>query len=214
MAVYMYVVARDFGFAPNPFHGYCTLATCKPRTRSVAQVGDWIIGMGGGQLGAVGRCIFAMQVSQVMSFNEYWDSPNFLSKRPVRNGSRCMMLGDNIYNRDSDGAWHQMDSHHSQPDGSPDPDNIRNDTQTNRVLISDRFFYFGKEAPEVPADILTKMGYRNLRNHRVFKDDECTVLLNWLLNGYSQHTNEIMGDPFQFEKSGARYSVKGDKVIV
>ena len=49
--VYMYVVDRDFGFAPNPFHGFCTLATCKPRTRRVAKVGDWIVGMGEGGLG-------------------------------------------------------------------------------------------------------------------------------------------------------------------
>ena len=31
--VYMYVVDRDFGFAPNPFHGVRTLATCKPPIR-------------------------------------------------------------------------------------------------------------------------------------------------------------------------------------
>ena len=45
--VYMYVVDRDFGFAPNPFHGVCTLATCKPAIRKGARVGDWVIGMGG-----------------------------------------------------------------------------------------------------------------------------------------------------------------------
>jgi len=39
--LHSYVVARDYGFAPNPFFGFCTLATCKPRLRSVAQVGDW-----------------------------------------------------------------------------------------------------------------------------------------------------------------------------
>lgn len=37
-------VARDYGFAPNPFFGVCTLATCKPRIRSVAQIGDWVVG--------------------------------------------------------------------------------------------------------------------------------------------------------------------------
>src|SRR5712671_5339411 len=33
MRLYSYVVARDFGFAPNPFFGVCTLATCKPDIR-------------------------------------------------------------------------------------------------------------------------------------------------------------------------------------
>jgi len=213
MAVYMYVVARDFGFAPNPFHGYCTLATCKPIVRRMAKVGDWVLGMGGDQLNAAGRCIFAMQVSETLSFDEYWNSENFKDKRPVRNGSRRMMLGDNIYSRSGEGPWLQLDSHHSQPDGSPDPDNIKNDTATDRVLISDRFFYFGDQAPEVPPAILRAMGYRNGRGHRVFNDDECKDLLKWLLDGYSRQTNEVMGDPFQFKKSGARYSVRADKVI-
>lgn len=44
LKLYSYVVARDFGFAPNPFHGYCTLATCKPDIRATASVGDWVIG--------------------------------------------------------------------------------------------------------------------------------------------------------------------------
>ena len=33
---------RDYGFAPNPYFGYCTLATCKPVIRRCAGVGDWI----------------------------------------------------------------------------------------------------------------------------------------------------------------------------
>jgi hypothetical protein len=95
--VYMYVVARDFGFAPNPFHGVCTLATCKPGIRSTAQIGDWIIGMGGSRLKSTGRCVFAMQVTGSLSFDEYWSDPTYLDKRPVRNGSKKMLVGDNIY---------------------------------------------------------------------------------------------------------------------
>ena len=44
--LYSYVVVSDHGFAPNPFHGYCTLANCKPRIRWRAQPGDWIVGTG------------------------------------------------------------------------------------------------------------------------------------------------------------------------
>ena len=86
MPAYIYVVARDFGFAPNPFHGYCTLATCKPIIRRVAKVGDWVVGVGGKDLDATGRLIFAMQVTETMSFNDYWSSPEYRDKRPVRNG--------------------------------------------------------------------------------------------------------------------------------
>ena len=31
--VYEYVMTSDSGFAPNPFHGTCTLACCKPKIR-------------------------------------------------------------------------------------------------------------------------------------------------------------------------------------
>src|SRR5687767_10285479 len=99
--VYIYVVARDFGFAPNPFHGYCTLATCKPGIRSKAEVNDWVIGIGGRRLKATGRCIFAMRVSKRITFNEYWSDPTYRDKKPVRNGSCKMMVGDNIYHYDS-----------------------------------------------------------------------------------------------------------------
>jgi hypothetical protein len=213
MAVFMYVVARDFGFAPNPFHGYCTLATCKPVIRRTAKVGDWVIGMGGQKLNSVGRCIFAMQVTSTLAFNEYWASPLFRDKRPVRNGSRRMMVGDNIYSHGADDQWQQLDSHHSRPDGSPDPFNIKTDTSTDRVLISDLFFYFGDHAPEVPQEILESIGYQNLRGHRVFKDEQCRELIEWLLSSYLPLANQVLGDPFQFKNSGARYSVRDDKVI-
>lgn len=79
--VYFYVVARDFGFAPNPFHGMCTLATCKPTIRRTARTGDWVVGMGGTKLNAVGRCIYAMQVTDALSFEKYWEGSEFRAKR-------------------------------------------------------------------------------------------------------------------------------------
>ncbi|MBU1315998.1 MAG: hypothetical protein KJ947_08810 [Alphaproteobacteria bacterium] len=212
MAVYIYVVARDFGFAPNPFHGVCTLATCKPVVRRMAQVGDWVFGMGGQKLGAAGRCIYAMQITEALSFDEYWADERFKVKKPVRNGSRTMMLGDNIYHQ-HDGDWCQLDSHHSRPDGSPDLHNIKTDTGTDRVLISDRFYYFGREAPEIPTGILREMGYTNLRGHRVYMDDECRSLLDWLVTSQSGKVNRVVGDPYQFHQSAARYSGGDDKIL-
>ena len=35
--LYSYVFDHDYGFAPNPFHGVCTLATCKPSIREHAE---------------------------------------------------------------------------------------------------------------------------------------------------------------------------------
>lgn len=134
--VYFYVVDRDFGFAPNPFHGSCTLATCKPQIRARVRIEDWVIGMGGARLNATGRCLFAMQVNQTLSFNEYWSDPDYFDKRPVRNGSSRMMVGDNIYHRDpSTNEWRQADSHHSNSDGTVNTHNLNKDTKTDRILI-------------------------------------------------------------------------------
>ena len=139
--VYIYVVDRDFGFAPNPFHGYCTLATCKPGIRNTAKAGDWVIGMGGGRLNATGSCVFAMRITGKITFNEYWLNPIYFDKKPVRNGSCRMMVGDNIYFLNpSNGKWQQADSHHSNVDGSLNEKNLSTDTKSDKILLSHHFY--------------------------------------------------------------------------
>lgn len=212
--IYIYVIDRDFGFAPNPFHGFCTLATCKPIIRRTAQTGDWIIGMGGSRLEATGRCIFAMKVEECLPFDDYWTDIRFRAKRPIRNGSRKMLVGDNIYHRlDASAPWAQEDSHHSLPDGRPNPHNVENDTQTNRVLVSRHFVYFGEEAPTIPTEILAEIGYRNGRSHRVFPEAHCGSLLTWLAEIYGADFGSVLGDPFDFEHSSRRFSLKDNRVI-
>lgn len=210
--VYIYVVDRDFGFAPNPFHGVCTLATCKPPIRKRARIGDWVIGMGGRRLNATGRCIYAMEVTQTATFNEYWNGPEFLDKRPVRNGSRVMMVGDNIYHRPAGEAfWKQLDSHHSLADGSANPVNVEKDTRTDRVLISRNFHYFGAEAPLVPVWMLERIGFRNAIGHRVFDLDSCSELMIWIAS-HRGAANTVLADPFDFKESEKRYTGIGSTV--
>jgi hypothetical protein len=208
---YIYVVARDFGFAPNPFHNFCTLATCKPDIRRVAKVGDWVIGMGGSRLRATGRCVFAMRVSDSVTYDEYWTNPLYRDKKPVRNGSKKMIVGDNIYHQ-SKNEWQQSNSHHSYSDGSPNPHNIKTDTRTNAVLISDYFFYFGAAAIEIPTGILRDMGYENRRAHRTFEGTKAQSLISFFEEGFQP--NILYGDPFDFDAAKSRYSVKGDKVTL
>jgi hypothetical protein len=212
--VYMYVVDRDFGFAPNPFHGVCSLATCKPRIRGKALTGDWIVGMGGDRMNLTGQCIFAMKVSKTLSFNEYWSKPEFLDKKPVRNGSSRMMVGDNIYFRNpATTTWHQADSHHSNPDGSVNRHNLENDTQTDRVLLSDYFYYFGTDAPVVPQNILRSIGFKNGIGHRVFPQDKCSALIGWLNDEFAHVLNLVNSDPYYFNISEKRYSLRGNKIF-
>ena len=149
--MYSYVVARDYAFAPNPFHRFCTLATCKPQIRRTAQLDDWIVGTGSKSKGREGHLVFAMRVTEAMSFDEYWRDPRFAVKRPNLQGSAKQAFGDNIYHRAGDGAWTQENSHHSFHDGSANPENVDHDTEVDRVLISDKFTYWGGKGPEIPA---------------------------------------------------------------
>src|SRR5262245_19102367 len=86
--LHSYVVARDYGFAPNPFFGFCTLATCKPRLRSVAQVGDWIVGTGSKKHKRERFVVYAMRVTGTLTFNQYWADGRFQSKKPNMRGSK------------------------------------------------------------------------------------------------------------------------------
>ena len=150
--LYSYIVARDYGFAPNPFYGFCTLATCKPQIRKKAEIGDWIIGTGSKSKGRDGRLVYAMRVTEAMSFDEYWADSRFHSKRPDMHASVKKAFGDNIYHRENEASeWRQLDSHHSYDDGTQNDRNVRNDTQVNRVLVSDDFIYWGGSGPMAPT---------------------------------------------------------------
>jgi len=152
MRLLTYIVARDFGFAPNPFFVYCTLATCKPYIRSSASIGDWVVGTGAkGGYNLAGHLIYAMKVDEVTDFDSYWNDHRFLNKRPVMNGSLKQLYGDNIYHQ-LDGQWVQTDSHHSLDNGQPNTNNINRDTRVNRLLISRKFVYYGNAAPNIPDD--------------------------------------------------------------
>jgi len=150
MRLFSYILARDYGFAPNPFYGCCTLATCKPRIRAAAMVGDWVVGTGAKtKYDLSGYLLYTMKVDEVLDFESYWTDPRFLCKRPVLNGSLKQVYGDNIYHQ-SGRRWVQEDSHHSLENGRQNRRNIARDTSVNRVLVARKFVYFGKAATLIP----------------------------------------------------------------
>lgn len=148
--LYSYVVRYDIGFAPNPFHGWCTLATCKQDIRRKAAIGDWIVGTGSKGNGADGRLVYAMRVDEILTFDAYWNDPRFARKRPDRRGSVKRAYGDNVYHRDPSGQWVQEDSRHSLSDGSPSQGHIDKDTGTDAVLASQQYTYWGARGPDIP----------------------------------------------------------------
>lgn len=190
MTLYSYVVARDFGFAPNPFFGACTLATCKPKIRGAAVVGDWVVGTGSKGYGLDGRLVFAMRVAETLTYDQYWRDPRFRDKRPNLHGSFKQALGDNIYHKARDGHWIQANSHHSFPDGSPNPSNIEHDTQTPRVLVGSLFGYWGRSGPKIPRQFRqSKRDVCAQRGHKCnFPPEFVASFVQWLeslgLHGY------------------------------
>ncbi len=175
-------MARDFGFAPNPFHGVCTLATCKPQIRASAKVGDIVLGCGSASNKLAGRMIFAMKVEGKISFQEYWDHPLFQKKKPSMYGSRARSYGDNIYRRENS-CWLQADSHHSFENGVLNLDNLERDTGSDNVIWGTDFIYWGSEAPTIPARFRNFDGddiYPNGRGHRSrFADPLVVAFDDW-----------------------------------
>ncbi|MBF0333330.1 MAG: hypothetical protein HQL40_06740 [Alphaproteobacteria bacterium] len=152
--LFSYVVRYDFGFAPNPFHGFCTLATCKQQIRKKAGVGDWVIGTGSSKNGAGGKLVFAMRVTEVSDYDNYWNDERFIPKRVNLRASTMYGYGDNIYHTDvTSGLIVQEKSRHSLPDGSINGHHYEVDTSTTRVLISDYFCYWGRCGPKIPEEL-------------------------------------------------------------
>jgi hypothetical protein len=151
MRLFSYVVEHDFGFAPNPFHGFCTLATCKPAIRSTARIDDYVVGTGSAVHQRQGYIVYFMRVDQIVTFEEYWTSERFAVKKPRLNAAKTVAFGDNIYHKEN-GVWVQADSFHSRPGGHVHEENLRTDTRSDKVLVGQRFAYWGGSGPEIPAE--------------------------------------------------------------
>lgn len=189
--LYSYIIAQDFGSAPNPFWGICTLVICKPRIRLLAQIGDWIAATGSknSPIGDIsGKLVYVMKITEKMSMREY-DSYTKLKvpqKIPEwKNNDQRRRVGDSIY------------------DYNYDPPNIRKSVhnETNRVrdlrgenaLISDHFYYFGDNPIDLPKNlkglVCKTHGQRSVSNNLYVEP-----FLKWL-NGLNLILNKLYGKP-------------------
>ncbi|MFC1675922.1 hypothetical protein ACFL3G_02525 [Planctomycetota bacterium] len=198
MKCYSYIIARDYGFAPNPFGLYCTLATCKPGIRKRAVRDDWIIGTGSACGHGSERLVFAMKVAEKLDFNEYWSEPRFIYKKPVLNGSLKQMYGDNVYVKRS-GKWRQADSHHSHADGTENIHNLQRDTSQPYVLVSEHFYYFGRNAVAIPKRFREQNGLSICKKGPGYRchlpDVFVSGFIKWLENN---HSPGYKGNPLLF----------------
>jgi hypothetical protein len=179
--VHSYVIDHDLGFAPNPFHGVCTLAACKPEIRRCAQIGDYIIGTGSRPSGRQGHLIYWMRVDEILNFDQYWSDPRFHRKRPVMRGSLMLRYGDNIYHHvDGSETFAQEDSFHSEPNGVTSVENLDRDTKrTDRVLIGREFAYWGGEGPKIPAELI-EFVHKTQGHKNRFAPERIDAFITWV----------------------------------
>lgn len=180
MEMYSYVVKHDSGFAPNPFWDYCTLACCKPKIRKSAEIGDWVVGTGSVNNIGQDKLIYAMKVTEKLTFEQYSQDKRFQCKIPAK--GRMEERGDNIYYADINGDLTLRKSYHAEKDK-------KRDLSINFVLISDYYFYFGKKGLLIPDSF--KVIIKNGPGHKCnFEPGLIVSFVNWLENNFSKGIQE------------------------
>jgi hypothetical protein len=156
MKIIRYVVKDDVGLAPNPFHGWCTLAVCTPNhQRAKVDPGDWIVGNSERPKGGTDsdrRLIYAMRVDKILSMDQYFHAKEFQAKKPNPRGTPETQCGDNFYFRDSvNQSWRRLPSmfHNDQAFFLKD---LGKDLSGRKVFVGREFYYFGENAKKFPAE--------------------------------------------------------------
>jgi hypothetical protein len=162
-SVYVYKLTTDNGGAPATYRGLLSLAICKPKIRAKAEVGDWLIGIAGKSLRPGAALIYVAQVTQVLEGGSYYSDRRF-SKRP-----------DAVY------EWRRERLRIKSNARFHDTDDTLRDVGSEplyraaRVLLSDKYRYFGKLASDWYASISPHAHSSALgigRAHRVNHSDE------------------------------------------
>lgn len=171
----VYVLASDTNLAPNTTGKICTLSCCKPVVRKVAEKGDWVVGMSTNKHGKE-KLVYAMQVEQKMTFDDYYRSPDYNMKKPDRDPN-----ADNFYYFDSNNQLVQVPNMRHMTKAHYDTD-----TSSDNVLIAKKYWYFGENAPVIPREFhQTRLVEGNRRGHRVIEDTALiTNLVKWLTDNY------------------------------
>jgi len=203
MRLFSYCIPIDDGAAPNPFWGECTLVICKPVIRRVAQVGDWVVGIGSKNVRGKnysGKLVYAMLVTGKKSLLKY-DShcqkvlPNKIPD--VSSGDYRRNVGDCIYD-------FSVGEYPRQREGVHDQENVSTDLAGQYALLSEHFYYFGDAAVMLPPEF--KILARNIRGHRSTLNESIKKsFVEWLSSKFER--NKLYGEPqvtspIDFNKDG------------
>lgn len=182
--LYCYKMTHDTGFAPNPYKGVLTLATCKPTIRRCAEKGFWISGWTSNLVlgknnkkyqfsDATQKLIYLAKVADKMSIAEYWEM--YKEKRPAGVDD----MGDNIYKpiKGKDGEFEQLPN-----GGGHNEKNKQHDLSGKNVLICEEFYYFGVE----DAIEIKNKGFTIPRCKKIpLDDDRAKNVKEYVTNNYS-----------------------------
>lgn len=203
MILYSYCLRYDSGAAPNPFWELCTLAICKPDIRRVANIGDWVVGLGStnSPIGNIADCVvYAMQITDKMTLQKYdeycrvhsphkipkWDSEIFEER-----------VGDCIY------YYSQGEQPVLRP-GVHDISNQKGDLGGVNVLISQHFYYFGEKAVHLPAS-LTPIVHKTPNHKSTANEPYKDAFVTWI-EKLGCTPNKVHGEP-QLKK---KFILEGD----
>jgi hypothetical protein len=118
--------------------------------------------------------VYAMRITEKVSFDEYARDPRFRYKIPSQ--GIIQERGDNIYFKDLYGDWKQRPSYHTE-------EQMDADLRGEYVPISNHFFYFGANAVLVPGRFRGLMSTGRWYRHVI--GSEVTDFVAWLHAAYS-----------------------------
>lgn len=167
-------------------------------------MGDWVAGVGGANTAISHKMVFLMRVDEICTFDEYWEDPRFLVKRPRFDGNYQQCYGDNIYHHIGN-EWMQENSHHSYVDGI-NQNNLLHDTRIDRVLLSFYYWYFGENAIELPEEFAEAIAAG--RPYKKLPDNICANIVDWVGCHYEMGQQ---GLPYKWNKSGQFVRFEGER---
>ena len=167
-------------------------------------MGDWVAGFGGANTAISHKMVFLMRVDEICTFDEYWEDPRFLVKRPRFDGNYQQCYGDNIYHHIGN-EWMQENSHHSYVDGI-NQNNLFHDTRIDRVLLSFYYWYFGENAIELPEEFAEAIAAG--RPYKKLPDNICANIVDWVGCHYEMGQQ---GLPYKWNKSGQFVRFEGER---
>lgn len=161
-----YILQHDTGMAPCIDHGLVSLATCKPKIRASAKLGEWVVGFRPSPAPR-GLVVWAGQVAESIEVAEYERLHSC-----KRRGGRA----DAVYRELTNGGFERL-----RPQYHPGADEFRQDTSAPVLLFDARTtWYFGCEPEMLPEHLLHIA--TGGRGHRVngTQEGDAVALQTWL----------------------------------